>query len=294
MEPSSPPFTRIAIMGLGLMGASLGMALRSGGFDGTIAGYDAQVEVARRARERGAMDEPCVTPAAAVAGADLVVLATPISVIPAVMAGMAPHLAPDAIVTDLASVKQQIIQWAERGIPSPERFVGGHPMAGSESGGVESARADLYAGCAWCLTPVAHTSPMALRRVSQLTSMLGASPMVLDPAAHDEAVALVSHLPRLVAVALALTASRSAIWSRAAPLAAGGFRDTTRVASGDSGMLRDICATNRAALLATVDAYLETLRTLRADIVAGAPTLPETFAEAKYARDDWLTTRDHL
>jgi prephenate dehydrogenase len=293
MEPSSPPFTRIAIMGLGLMGASLGMALRSAGFGGTIAGYDAQVGVARRARERGAIDEIGVTPAAAVAGADLVVLATPISVIPTAIAEMAPHLAPDAIVSDLASVKQQVMQWAEEGLPSPERFVGGHPMAGTESGGVESARANLYAGCAWCLTPVTRTSPMALRRVSQLTSMLGASAVVVDPVAHDEAVALVSHLPRLVATALALTASRSAIWPRAAPLAAGGFRDTTRVASGDPGMLRDICITNRAALLGSLDACLETLHTLRVHIAAGEPTLPDTFAEAKHARDDWLATRGH-
>ncbi len=151
------PFERVAILGLGLMGASLGMALRAAGVARVVTGYDAGPGVAERARERGAIDLACADVSQAVAEADLIVLAAPIRAAPDLFTAIAPYLAPGALVTDLCSVKAHIVACAERTLSDPSRFVGGHPMTGSERSGVEAARADLYDGCVWPLTPTART-----------------------------------------------------------------------------------------------------------------------------------------
>jgi prephenate dehydrogenase len=291
MEATQEPFARVAILGLGLMGASLGMALRAAGGARLVTGYDSSPGVAERARERDALELACATVPEAVAAADLVVLAAPMRAAPDLLSAIAPCLAPGALVTDIGSVKERLVKSAERILPDPSRFVGGHPMAGSERSGVEAARADLYAGCIWTLTPTARTSPQATARISWMIGHLSATPLILDPSEHDAAVALISHLPRIAASGLVLTAEQSAFWPVARELAAGGFRDSTRVASGDPEMTLDICLANAPALLAGLDAYIETLRSLRAQIASGAATLSETFASAKQTRDDWLGAR---
>lgn len=293
MATTQEPFERVAILGLGLMGVSLGMALRAAGVARLVTGYDAWSGVAERARERGAIDLVCAEVSQAVTEADLIVLAAPIRVAPDLFSAIAPHLAPRALITDLCSVKAHLVSCAERILPDPGRFIGGHPMTGSERSGVEAARADLYDGCVWTLTPTASTTLEEVARLSWMIGRLGATPLLLDPSEHDAAVALISHLPRIAASGLVLTAAQSASWPVARELAAVGFRDTTRVASGDPAMMLDICGANTAALLTGLDAYIEALHSLRGQIANEDVTLEDTFVSAKQTRDDWLRARGH-
>jgi prephenate dehydrogenase len=293
MTTTQEPFERVAILGLGLMGASLGMALRAAEVARVVTGYDAGPDIAERARERGAIDLACVDIPQAVAEADLIILAAPIRAAPDLFSAIAPCLTPVALVTDLCSVKAPIVSCAERILPDPSHFIGSHPMTGSEHSGVEAARADLYVGCTWPLTPTERTAPEAIARLSWMIGRLGATPLLLDPAEHDAAVALISHLPRIAASGLVLTAAQSSSWPVARGLAAGGFRDTTRVTSGDPAMMYDICGANATALLSALDAYIETLRSLRARIASEDLTLEDTFTSAKQTRDDWLRAHSH-
>jgi prephenate dehydrogenase len=283
-------FRRVAILGLGLMGGSLGMALRERGLAHEIAGYDAAEGVAAHARQLGAITHPCGSVGEAGAGAELVVLAAPLLALRMLLAEVAPMLASDAIVTDLGSTKVEVTAWAHEILTAPDRFVGGHPMAGSERSGVKAACADLFEGCAWCLTPVASTAAHTRARVAELATRVGATLVVeLEPARHDEAVAVVSHLPLVATAALVLTATGGHAWSAAGRLAAGGFRDTTRVASGDPCMARDICLTNGGPLVAILDTYIERLRAMRDDIADGrGAAIQQVFCNAKAARDEWL------
>jgi len=288
-EPGS--FDTIAILGLGLMGGSLGMALRRAGIGRVISGYDALPGRAERARALGAITTVAESPAAAVMGADLVVLGAPVLAIRELLGAIAPHLVPRAVVTDLGSTKAEVVRWARESLPDPSRFIAGHPMAGKERSGIEAAAADLFAGAVWCLTPDAGTAPDALARLRTLVAALGARPLVLDPARHDEAVAGASHLPLLAAAALVRAVSMQPDWPDVGRLAAGGFRDTTRVASGDPRMARDIALTNREPLLRRLDAYIAALQGLRAQVAAGDPEIERAFMDAKAARDEWLRTR---
>jgi prephenate dehydrogenase len=285
-------FERVAILGLGLMGASLGLALRARGIARAVAGYDAAADVAGNARARGAVDAVCATVAHALEGADLVVLAAPPLALRDLLKELGPQLADHAVVTDVASTKTVVTAWAEELLPHPERFVGGHPMAGREQAGVAAAEATLYQGCIWCLTPTARTAPEAQVHVQEFIRALGARPVILTAERHDHAVAAISHLPRVAAAALLLTAADDPSWPEAQVLAAGGFRDTTRVASGNARMAHDICLTNTGPLVACLDAYIERLRTLREQIATGDAAIAEMFAAARARREEWQQARD--
>lgn len=290
MESNDTPgaFRRTAILGLGLMGASLGLALRAAGLAAAVVGYDADPTAAERALARGAVDAIAATAGAVVVGADLVVLAAPVLALRALLGAIAPHLAPGAIVTDLGSTKVQVVAWAEELLPEPANFLGGHPMVGSERSGIEAAEPALYRGGLWCLTPTPRTTQATLARLTALLERLAARPLVLDAARHDAAAAAVSHLPLLAATALALVASSRPEWDSAQVLAAGGFRDTTRVASGDPRMARDICLTNAQPMLDCLDSYLAMLHALRDRLSARDAGIEDAFVMAKRARDAWL------
>lgn len=286
---TAPAVERVAILGLGLMGASLGMALRERGEAWQVVGFDAAAGVTERALARGAIDIACASVAEAVADSNLVALATPLLAMRDLLEEMAPLLAEKTIVTDLGSAKAEVISWAESLLPAPDQFVGGHPMAGSEQSGVEAANGALYDGCVWCLTPTDQTSTAALHRVARVIEAVGGHPRIMPPEQHDQAVALASHLPLVAASALTLTIARSPDATNALALAAGGFRDTTRVASGSPHMARDICLTNATPILALLDSYIATLQSFRDQIVAQSPAIEEMFAGAKDARDGWLS-----
>ena len=237
---------RLAIVGVGLIGGSVGLAARrAGGWH--VAGHDAGGGAA--AVERGAIHEAADDPAAATAGADLVVIAVPVGAAADVLATVRSS---PAVVTDVGSTKRSIVAAAERlGV---RRFVGSHPMAGGERGGVAQARADLFEGAACLITPTDRTDADAIATVDAFWRSIGARPIRMTTADHDAAVADVSHVPHVAAAAVARAAAAAAV-----PLGAGGWRDVTRVAGGSPDLWRDILLDNR-------DHVAAALRRVRADL----------------------------
>jgi prephenate dehydrogenase len=290
MNPREPPlFQRAAIIGLGLMGGSLAMALRASGAAAAVVGCDPDDGVMAAAAAAGAVDEATANVRACVAQADLVVLATPVLAMRSLLAEMAPALASGVLVSDLGSTKAEVMDWAIAQLPRGALFIGGHPMCGSERSGIAAASAALFHGAVWCLTPGPGAGAAATARLSALIERVGAHPMVVDAARHDAAAARISHLPLLAATALVLAAAEDDDWPFAATLGASGFRDTTRVASGTPLMARDICLTNSAAITTVLESYIERLQSLRALVAAGdGPTLLTRFAAARAVRDAWL------
>lgn len=285
-------FGRVAILGLGLIGGSLGLALCERRLAEEVAGYDPLSGTAERASERGAITEIARSPAEAAHEADLVVLAAPVGAMRALLAAIAPAIDPAALVTDTGSAKRAVCAAAAELVPSPSRFVGGHPMAGREQSGIEAADPELFAGAVWCLTPDRTTDGAALARLQALVGALGATPRVLDASQHDMLVAGISHLPLAAARALVATVAADPAAREALELAAGGFRDTTRVASGSPIMARDILLANADNIAAWLERYIGELTRLRALVVASdAEGIERAFESARDVRDAWLARR---
>jgi len=280
-------FKRVAIIGLGLIGGSIGLALHKANAVQQVTGYDLGKGVSNHARKIGAIDQPYSVIDDAVRGAELIILATPVGTMRSLLQNLATAATPGAVVTDVASTKAQVISWAEEFLPSSISFVGGHPMTGKELSGIEVADAMLFQGHIYCLTPTAHTQPTAINKVSVLIEALEARVRFLEPAEHDGLVAGVSHLPFVSAIALMNTIANSPTWNDAALLAAGGFRDVTRLAAGNPEMYRDICLTNSDAITRWLGEYISTLSTLRDRIATHDKTLAETFAGAQQLRQEW-------
>lgn len=285
-------FHRVAIVGLGLIGGSLGLALRQARAAEQVAGYDLGRGVSDQARRIGAIDQPYSALADAVRGAELIVLATPVGAMRALLQNMATIAPPGAVITDVASTKSQVITWAEEFLPGNVYFVGGHPMAGKEVSGVAAADPTLFRDRIYCLTPTKKTSPVALNKVSIMIETLGGRVRFLEPAEHDGQVARVSHLPFIASSALMKTVAESSSWGDASLLASSGFRDTTRLAAGSPEMYRDICLTNSETLIRVLDEYMASLQAFRAGIAAHDPYLNELFAGAQEQRQHWQLAHD--
>jgi prephenate dehydrogenase len=258
---------RIAVVGTGLIGGSVGLALGARGYD--VAGFDHDEVRLARAKELGAITEAAASLDDAVAGAELVVVAVPVGAIArAVVAALD---AGAAVVTDVGSVKKSVVAEVERERPDASaRFVGGHPMAGSEQDGVDGADATLFVGATWTLTPTANTDERAYTLVLRVIRELGADVVSVAPDHHDELVAFVSHVPQLAASTLMDVATTNEQDRRTLMrLAAGGFRDMTRIAAGHPAIWPDILTTNREAVLGALDAYLAALSRVRDHIAAG-------------------------
>ncbi|MBI2938859.1 MAG: prephenate dehydrogenase/arogenate dehydrogenase family protein [Chloroflexi bacterium] len=282
---------RVTIIGLGLIGGSIGLALRQGKADAEIAGHTRNFDRARLAQKRGAIDRAEWNLPAAVERADLVVVATPAAAVREVFAHIAPHLRAGAVVTDVASTKQQVLAWAEELLPPSVSFVGGHPMAGKEQAGIEAADAALFQGCVYCVLPGRGASDEAVNLVLKLVEAVGGRPYFLDPAEHDSYVAAISHLPFLLSATLVNAVATSPAWRDLSRLAAGGFRDVTRLASGDPVMHRDICATNRESIRRWVEQFRRELDRMAGLIAADEAGLEAAFDQAKKRRDEWLAER---
>jgi prephenate dehydrogenase len=275
----------IAVLGLGLIGGSLALALCEANLAKHIAGYDVDPETTRRTRELGAITHAYATAEEAAQQADLVIVATPIREIPALLERIAPALKPGTLVTDTASTKRQVVQWATDLLPEHVVFVGGHPMAGRERTGIEAAERGLFAGCTYCLTPTIDTPPEAVVRLSDLITGLAAHPLVMGAQEHDRLVAGISHLPFVVSAALVRTLGRDEDWARMSVLAASGYRDISRLAAGSPAMYHDICGTNREAIVHWLDRLAIQLAELRSLMVTSDETLEHYFAQAKDIRD---------
>lgn len=280
---------RIAIIGLGLIGGSLGLAIRRANIpDLEVAGTARSRDTVRRAKRGGAIDVECDSPAEAARGAHLVIVASPILTIPNIFAEIAPVLEQGAVVTDVASTKARVARWA-RELPANVHFVGGHPMAGKETSGFDAAEAELFEDKPWVICPSVSADEASVQTVVGLAQMVGARVVYMDPEEHDSYVAAISHLPLVVSSALFSMAFASAAWPEIAGLASSGFRDTTRLASGSPEMAHDIVSTNRENLLHWLDRFQEELFRFR-EIVASEDSekIVEAFARMQLERDNYM------
>lgn len=249
----------VAVLGTGLIGGSVALGLRRAGR--TTVGYDRDLGVLQEGLGRGAFETVADSPGAAVRGAELVVIAAPVNQTETLCASIRGELSPEAVVTDVGSAKGEVVAACEPLLGG--RFVGGHPMAGSERHGIRAADPDLFQDAWWIVTPTPTTSSAAYRRVSALASTLGARPVALHPVDHDRLLARLSHLPQLVSSALVAAAVASEDKQSLLGLAAGGFRDVTRIASSDPALWVTILRANREAVLEALDEYAGGLRDLR-------------------------------
>jgi prephenate dehydrogenase len=236
---------RLSIIGVGLLGGSLGLAAKKLIKDCHVIGYGHRGMTLAKAIEVGAIDDATQDLAAAVREADCVVLCTPVGLFEQLLIQMSPNLKPGAIVTDVGSTKRSAVEFAQKFLPGTVHFVGSHPMAGSEKRGVEFARPDLFEASVCITTPVPHTNPQALETVETLWQTLGMKVIRLNPDEHDRRVALISHLPHALAAALVGIQDEETL-----ALAGKGFADSTRIAAGDGALWRDIFLDNSDQLRA--------------------------------------------
>ena len=260
---------KVAIVGVGLIGGSLGMALRKKRLAREVWGLGRNRGRLQGAKKLGAVDEISTDWKEGLKDADVVFICTPVGTIARIIQRIAPFLKKGTIVSDVGSVKRTVVGKAEKACPKNVYFVGGHPMAGSEKSGVESARANLFAGATSILTPQKTTSPRALKVVRSIWEKIGARILLLSPEEHDLTIAAVSHLPHLAAVSLVnvvddLQKKHKEVFS----LPAGGFKDTTRIASGSPLLWRDIFLNNEKAILKMTGRFKRALEKIEKLVVS--------------------------
>lgn len=282
---------KLTLIGVGLLGGSLGMAAKQRGLAGAVFGYVRRRERIGECLRAGAADRVTMELVEAVAGADLIVLCTPVGQMRLLVERLLPDIAPGAVITDVGSVKDGLVQDLETMVRrTGARFVGSHPMAGSEKTGVANARPDLFEDTVCVVTPTHRTSASALRRVKTLWQRVGARTITMPPAVHDDLVARSSHLPHILAGQLVNFVLGAGRGKQQAELCANGFRDTTRVASGSPEMWRDILVANRRRLARVIAEYIASLKKLRAALLKSDQMEIERFLTlAKKRRDKWVT-----
>ncbi len=276
----------ICIVGLGLIGASLAKALRANGFSGTLSAWVRSEQTLNTARSQQVVDIVS-TQVDVAAEADIVLLAVPMGVMRTQMSALNKVIRTDTIVTDAGSVKGCFVADAKAVFGSLSRVVPGHPIAGRETSGIDAAEAELFQSRMVLLTPTEETDADAVELVRQLWTTAGAKVEMLGYEEHDRILAATSHLPHAIAFALVDNLAHAAYSEGIFRYAAGGFRDFTRVASGDPTMWRDICLTNGPAMLEVMDAFSDHFSLLRNAIEKGdAEAIMAIFERAKEARDD--------
>lgn len=282
--------SNVTIIGMGLIGTSLGLALKkSGNKDLKITGHDKDHGHTRTAAKMGAIDTAEANLPKSVSNAGLVIIATPVIAIKEVMGQIAPYLPEGCLVTDTGSTKQDILGWADATLPKTVEFVGGHPMAGKESSGPESAVSTLFQGAAYVVIPSARASKAATEAITHIAEVVGAKPFYVNAQEHDAFVAAVSHLPLVTASILALSVIKSPAWHEMARLASSGFRDTTRLASGDPTMSRDICMTNAQEIVPWIDRFITEMMEFRRLLIEGnQAAVANHFEWTAQQRDRWV------
>ena len=282
-------FRKITIIGLGLLGGSIGLAARKFRVAKEIAGFVRSKKSIADCEKFGAVDFATTDLLAAVSNSDLIILCTPLAQMLPITKQFVPALKRGAIVTDVGSVKAGVVRELESLVQkSGAHFVGIHPMAGAEKTGVAAARENLFENAVCVLTPTKKSDATAVRKLEQFWKSLGARVLKLDAAQHDLLVSRSSHLPHVVAATLANLVLNPASPKQQAALCANGFRDTTRIASGSPEMWRDIALANRKNLSRSVDSFVAELKKFQAALKSGdAKTLEKIFATAKSRRDNW-------
>lgn len=294
---SQPTFLRISVVGLGLIGASAAAAWRQAGH--LVTGWGPRLVTRDTALARGFVDAAPESLAESVANSDVVVLAAPVLAIRQLLTDIAPHLSPGTVVTDVASTKASVEEWALGVLPASVEWVGGHPMAGRETAGIDHADHTLFNNRVWVVVPSNNARDVSVDRVVRLAIDAGSKVITMTAADHDVAVAQVSHVPFMISTALSDAVIGNSKFGEWAPVAATGLRDITRLASGDATMHRDICVTNRDNIVKG----LEDVSAVLADLARQVRELPnpataigseelevldQTFRRIKYDRDGWL------
>jgi prephenate dehydrogenase len=266
---------RLSILGVGLLGGSIGLAVRQRLKNCHVIGYGHRSATLDAALEMGALDEAFDEPASAVRDADMVILCTPVSLLSPLLAQIAGALAPGTIVTDVGSTKRSVVETADKLLNPDAHFVGSHPMAGSEKRGVQFARPDLFERAVCITTPTHRTNQAALAKVENFWQLLGMRTTRLDPTEHDRLLADVSHLPHLLAAALVSMQDDAAF-----NLCGKGFLDVTRIAGGDAGLWRDILLDNRDNVRQSIKRLTEQLRELEVVLDANQSDALEAWLKA--------------
>ena len=276
---------KITLVGVGLLGGSIGLAAKQRGVAGHVFGLVRREESIAECLAAGVVDEATLDIAEAVADADLVILCTPVGEMGELAAAMKPHLAADAIVTDVGSVKASVMAAVKPVLP---RFVGSHPLCGSEKAGVAHARGDLLDGAVCAVTPTEASDAAVVRAVTDFWNLLGSRVVNLTAAEHDAIVARTSHLPHVLASAL-VNAVLAQPRAGERDFLGTGFRDTTRLASGEAGMWRDIALDNAAAIAAALEDLQTELGRLKTALSEkDASTLEKFFDEGRTLRGEWI------
>jgi len=277
----------VTVVGVGLLGGSAALAMKAYDPKVTVAGVGRRQVSLDEALRVGAIDTAHFDAAEAAEKSDLVILATPVRAFEKHLKALAPALGANTLVTDVGSTKARVVRMARRVLGSGSWFVGSHPMAGSEQKGVLFSRADLFVGATCIITPTKDTPPRAADRIEEFWKTLGMRVVRRSPAAHDRAVARVSHLPHVLASLMMLLPGRADL-----DVSATGFRDVTRLASGDPEMWRDILLTNHQAVLGALDGLAADIGELRELIDSGDGDAIEKFlVKAKRRRDSTIARR---
>lgn len=286
-------FERATIVGLGLIGGSLARALRRASLCGSITGFGRRETALQQAVEHGVIDHYSLDVPEAVDGADVVVLATPLSTTENLMRAMNEGLKPDCIVTDVGSAKGVVVAAARNALADRlPFFVPAHPIAGTEQSGVEASFAELFEDHVVIITPLAETDRDAREKIAVMWRGTGARVVELDVEHHDEVLAATSHLPHVLVYTLIDCLARMQDKQEIFDYAAGGFADFTRVASSSPEMWRDICLANSTSLLAVLDRFEQHLDRARQAIASGeGEKLTEIFSRARQARDEFARSR---
>jgi len=285
-EESDFSFNKITIIGVGLIGGSLGLALKEKKPNFKIIGIDKQ-KIIKKAIARGAIDEGTVNLEEGIKEADIIIIATPVKTILDILTQIAPFLKKGCLVTDTGSIKQQIVQKANKILSKDVFFIGGHPMAGSEKYGIESADPYLFHNKTYILTPTHKNNLGALEKISSLIKVIGAKRLILDPLEHDKIVSAVSHLPQIIAVSLinaigelALRGNNNNYFKAVGE----GFKDMTRIASSPYKMWEDIYDTNQENILEMIQEFKNYLEVMEDKLKNNPNSLKEEFQEAQMLR----------
>ena len=257
-ESSEPLFNKMAVIGVGLIGGSLGMAAKSYNLAGSVAGYGRSLANLEDAVQLGAIDSIATSPRDCVDDADIVFVCTPVRTVSSTLCEIAESLKEGAVVTDVGSSKRLIVEQAEAIVPKGRHFIGGHPMAGTEKSGAVHAFPELFKSATYVLTPQADTDSSVLQKLRTFVERLGARCEIMNALDHDKSVAAISHLPHVIASALLAVAEHSnAETGKSFRLAAGSFRDVTRIAESPPEIWRDICVTNADLICDEIDEFAE-------------------------------------
>ncbi len=276
-------FNKITIIGVGLIGGSMGLAIKKRKLAKKIIGVAKHAQTLKKARLLGAIDQGRLDLKEAVKGSELVILATPIYSVIEIARSIAKYLDKGSIVIDVGSTKRLIVKELEKILPKDINFVGGHPLAGSEQKGVDSANCDLFENSAWIVTKTRKTKLKALAKIKSFLGALGARVLVTSPDRHDKIVSEISHLPHILASSLVNNTRYEYL-----PLVASGFRDTTRIASSDSLIWKDICLSNKKEIINAMEKFIFSLSSLKRLIREGnAKKILREFKKAKDKRDDY-------